>query len=376
MRSDITLGSVKVRLELIPILLFIALLSGVRLATAILFAIFVHEAGHFGAARLLGARDQKLVLQMTGAGSYVRNLESRGRKTLVLLAGPLSGVVLSGAAYGLTELGQEDIAAFGRDVLYAAVLWTGFQLSAFPPLDGGQILQLLLSPRLFSATAAWRMGWGLGLGAAIVVVLIDPAWLEPVILLTGMALILGRADSGYVRHVDAYAAWSRGDHAKVLQLVRRVPDYLDKHDRAMLLELGLFSAIERNDLAAIEEIAPDLPPCRPVVLAAVERLLSEDREPWGPKLAERALDAIDAEVVQPSAEDCERLVDLAFRYAIYEARHLRLDSALGLLERALDLGFRDIDRLRAHGDLRALEGHPRWLRICARLESDAPLSGS
>jgi hypothetical protein len=236
----------------------------------------------------------------------------------------------------------------------------------FPPLDGGQILRLALQDRNVGATFAWRLGWALGFLAAIVLVLIDSTNLQPVVLLTGMALILGRGESGYVRHVDAYALWEKGDHRGVLARVKKLPEYLDREDRAKLLELGLYAAKELGDQASAVELAAQLPPFRPVVMSIGEWLLTKDNS-GGAKIAQRALDALDEERTKiATPEERERYGDLTFRYAVHEARELRMDSALGLLERAVDLGFSDRDRTEAEPAFKPLLDSPRWTKVLGR----------
>jgi Zn-dependent protease len=358
MTSDVTLGPIRLRLELVPIIAGIAFVSSPSLALSFLLAIFVHELGHSLVARKLGITTPKIILQVTGGGSYIREVSEPRRRILVLLAGPAASTFLSAVA----------LVARSEDLFYAATVWSVYQLMPFPPLDGGQLLRIVLARRIESATLAWRLGWILGISIAVTFVLIDFGNLQPVVLLTGMALVLGRAESGYVRHLDAYAAWKRGDHRTVVNLANRVPEYLPPEDKRTLFELALRSAIELEDVRAIQSFSDHLPPYSPVVIAAAEWLLGR-REGYGAKLAQRALDALDHEQVKlTSREDRERWAELVFRFARWEAIELRGDSALGLLERAVELGFDDTDRLELDGDLLVLRGLPRWQAILRRIQ--------
>lgn len=356
MTSDFALGPIRVRLEVLPIVIGVGVLSGSwQYALALFASIAVHEVGHAFAAQLYGSR-APLTLQMTGGGSYVRDLPLARVKILVLLAGPIASAIFAGLAIFA-----------GPEFFYTAIVWAIYQAMPFPPLDGGQILRILLSQGGIGATFAWRIGWVLGFAVAVGLVLIDSNYLQPVVLLSGMALILGRGESGYVRHLDAYALWERGEHRALLAQVKNPPRYLDRDDRAGLLELGLFAAKELDDPAAAEELAAQLPPFRPVVMSTGEWLLIRDHAA-GAKIAQRALDALAEERVKLTGpEDRERYADLTFRYAVYEARALRADSALGLLERAAEFGFSDRDRAEAEPAFKHFLATPRWSKVLDRL---------
>jgi Zn-dependent protease len=335
-----------------------------------LLALFAHESAHYFMAVGVGGASAPLTLQVTGGGSYVRSIDSKAKTIMVLAAGPVASALLAVLALNLRLFVFEEtplFSGFFGALFYASAIWTIYQLTPFPPLDAGQILRVALAPKYMGATAAWRVGWALGFVAAGAWVLFDVKNAEPAVLLTGMALILGRAEAGYVRHLDAYAAWEKRDYKRVIELVQRVPDYLDKSDRWSLLELGMFAAMESEDAASLETIAQKLPPHRPVVMKAAEWLLVRGKA-FGAKIAQHALDALDHEVVKPNPEEKERFADVAFRFAVYEVKEGRVESALGLLERAVGLGFKDVDRIKADSDLARLETHPRFSAILAKIE--------
>src|SRR5688572_8965008 len=215
MKADFALGPVKVRLEVLPIVVGVALLSNWKYGLGLFAAICAHEVGHAFAGQIFGSK-APLVLQVTGGASYVRDLSVRRAQLIILAAGPVaSGIFAALAIFA------------GPEFFYSAIVWTIYQLMFFPPLDGGQMLRIVLASRGVSATLAWRLGWILGLLVVVGLVLVDSRNLQSVVLLTGMALILGRAESGYVRHLDAYALWERGDHRGVLGRTKNLPQYLD-----------------------------------------------------------------------------------------------------------------------------------------------------
>jgi hypothetical protein len=282
---------------------------------------------------------------------------------IVVLAGPMVSVA---GAVALLAVSRSGLSRSGQAFVYASMVWGAYQLSPYPALDGGQAIRAIFASRSKSATLLWRLQWLAGLLTSISIAYLFPSFLEEVVLLSGLALILGRAESGYVRHLDAYAAWERGDHKAVIELVRRLPDYLDRGDKMMLLELGLRSAMELEDEQAAEELGELLPPHRPAVLKAAEWLLSRNSS-IGAKLAQRALDALDAETVKPTPDELERFADATFRYAVFEAGQLNHESAIGLIERAIAFGFRDLDRIEADSALKPLARNPRYEGVIARL---------
>ncbi len=358
--SHFEVGPLRVRWE-VPLLgAVLAFLGTPRLAAAFLVVLALHELGHALAAFWAKA-PFVWWLQLSGAGPYVREL--RGMAAVaVLLAGPATGIVVVGVA--LCAFQFEATRPWARDLGYAGILWNGWQLLPFPPLDGGQLLLPRLLDRGVSATWAWRSGWIAGLVLAVSVALLFPNQLGPVIWLTAMVLILGRADAGYVRHFDAYRAFERGDHRQVLARVGGMPDFMDRQDAQRLLALGLASAYELEDPAAVEALAARLPAAHPVALGAATWLLLR-KQAYGGRLAEWALDAWDAERVKGSVERGV-WADLCFYYAVFEASEQRFESALGLLERAVGFGFDHGARLEAEPTFERLKEHPRFLAVMER----------
>ncbi len=115
------------------------------LAAWCLLASMMHEFGHMAFLVLLGARPRKLIFGMFGmrmetdAGQRL----SYGKQALILLAGPL----VNGAAAAVLWCGGVRPGAMVHTVLCL------FNLLPIEPLDGGQILQNLLSMRMEEETA-------------------------------------------------------------------------------------------------------------------------------------------------------------------------------------------------------------------------------
>lgn len=357
MLDDFAIGPVRIRIDFPLLVVGVGLVSDWPLAAGFGVAILLHELGHGLGLRLVG-QPFRLLLHVGGGGSYVHRLESVRARSIVLA----SGVVLGFLPSLLAQLVLTP--PWRGSVTYAAVVWTVFQVSPFPPLDGGLLLRQFLARRLGSATLAWRLGWVLGFAFAIILVTVDFRMLVPVVYLTGMTVILGRTEAGYVRHLDAFEAWERGEYRGVIDQVKAVPEYLGPSDARALVGLGLAAALQLEDVATVEDFAAKLPAHDPNVVGAAEWLLAR-AAPYGAKLADHALDALDAERVKADQIDRPRWADLCFRYAIFEAIELRPESALGLLERAIGFGFDDLDRLDAEGNFDRIRSNPRWSAVVA-----------
>jgi hypothetical protein len=362
MKQELEVGPVLIQLDFLLVIAGAALIASPSVAICLALAIGFHELGHALVGRWISRAPFRLVLQLAGGRAYVRGVESRNRRAIVLAAGPIASGALVVIGAQLYTTGFER----AYDLFYAALVWTGYQIAPYPTSDGGQLLRISLEKQIKSATAIWRVSWVLGLAFALGVVMLDPAFLAPAIWLTGMAVILGRSEAGYVRHLDAWAAWEKGDHAEVVRRVRAIPDYLDKRDRGPLLSLGVISAIELADRAAVEELSAKLPAHDTATIEAATWLLRRD-QPFGAKLAERALDSLDADVIKRAQIDGERWSEMAFRLAVYEANALRPESALGVLDRALELGYVHKERIEAEPAFARLTDNPRWKQILERL---------
>lgn len=372
---DLHLGPLRVRWDFLLVAVGVGLVSGLGrqdpgagLAMTLAFGLAVafHELGHAVGAALV-TRRFRMVLQLTGGGGALRDVPGRRAQTVVLLAGPVFGILPWLIGTALLQAGHEGwLAYFGAVLRYLGVVWAVFQLLPFPPMDGGLVLRGWLTHALGSATLAWRLGWVLGLASLLLILAVDARLLEPAVWLFGMTLLLGRGEAGYVRHMDAYGAWERGAYREVLSRVRGLPDYLPKEDREALSALGVAAAMELEDPAVVEEHATRLPAAHPRVVAAAEWLLRHQR-PFGARLAQQALDALDAERPEAKVVERERWADLAFQLAVFEARDLKVSSAIGLLERAVSLGFDHLDRLEAEAAFTGLHSQPRWAALLDRM---------
>lgn len=113
-------------------------LGGMSALCALMAAAAVHELGHLAAMELVGAKPQKLRLGMGGGVLDYAMAPSAAGEALILTAGPLAGLL-----FGLLCLSVRD--DFFHYTGLAALLATGFNLLPALPLDGGRLLELLLS---------------------------------------------------------------------------------------------------------------------------------------------------------------------------------------------------------------------------------------
>ncbi|MEQ9503410.1 MAG: hypothetical protein RIT81_41500 [Deltaproteobacteria bacterium] len=368
MLEDLAIGPVRLRIDFLLIPGGVALATQLPLGVAFLVAILVHELGHAIAHRIATGGPFVLYLQVGGGGSYVRDLPTARPQSIVLLAGPLFTLVPALVGHLVVQNADSNVIAWwGASLRFASLMWAGFQALPFPTLDVGLLLRRWLVKKTESAMLAWRIGWVLGFTVIVLVVTIDFSLIGWALWLTLVAVLLGRAEATYVKHVDAFAAWERKDHQTVLAMVNGLSDRSRREDRMPLYVLGLASALEIEDEKRVETLAAKLPAHHPSALGAGEWLLRRGRA-YGAKLAENALEAIDHERVKTKDIDRERYADLTFRYAIHEATELRPDSAMGLLERAVELGFDDLFRLEAEGSFVALHERPRYRAVIDRLQ--------
>ncbi|MBE6963799.1 MAG: hypothetical protein E7443_04240 [Ruminococcaceae bacterium] len=113
--------------------------NGIGLLLTVLGAAAVHEAGHWVALRCLGGEVRRLQLNVFGA---VMETDSRrltyGQEVLALLAGPAANFLGAAIAAGFRL-------AEARVFLGANLVLCLFNLLPIRPLDGGRVLELLVS---------------------------------------------------------------------------------------------------------------------------------------------------------------------------------------------------------------------------------------
>lgn len=145
--ADDNLRKTSLLKTIISLVLFIGLYYWVfkSWTSVLLFVtvIFLHESGHFIAMKCFGYTSVNMMF-VPFVGAYVSGQAtniSRGKKLIVLLAGPLPGIVIGTVCFALYTATLEPI--------YLKIAWPFLLLNLFNmlpifPLDGGQFFQVLL----------------------------------------------------------------------------------------------------------------------------------------------------------------------------------------------------------------------------------------
>ncbi len=124
-----------------------ALVYGWRYAVGLVALIFVHEMGHFLAARRSGLQvGAPVFIPFIGAWVAVENLQMDSEtEAYVALAGPVLGSV---AAFACFLVAQSTGERLWMALAYGGFFINLFNLIPLRPLDGGRIVQIL-SPRIW-----------------------------------------------------------------------------------------------------------------------------------------------------------------------------------------------------------------------------------
>ncbi len=129
---------------------------------AVLVAILVHELGHAGMGRLFGSRRVHIVLHAMGGLAIGADGRNRRERVLVILGGPVAGILLGvvalgvflGAAFVLPERALLLVGEFFGAVAWVGLGWGLINLLPIHPLDGGQVcLEIVEARRPFAGRA-------------------------------------------------------------------------------------------------------------------------------------------------------------------------------------------------------------------------------
>jgi Zn-dependent protease len=118
--------------------------------------LLLHELGHWSAMRLFGHRDARIrFIPFLGAATLTtKQFRKLSHEMIVLLAGPVPGIVLGLAIFRVIDFGRNPYAMLAAIML---VTINGLNLLPLHPLDGGRIVHALLTagrPRLDVALKA------------------------------------------------------------------------------------------------------------------------------------------------------------------------------------------------------------------------------
>src|SRR5687768_10168261 len=125
MKQELEVGPVLIRLDFLLVIAGAAIIASPLLAICLAAAITVHELGHAVAARWIARERFRMLLQLAGGRVYIRGVEAKNRRALVLSAGPIASGLLVVVGAQLYSHGFE----WAYDLFYAALIWTGYQLA-------------------------------------------------------------------------------------------------------------------------------------------------------------------------------------------------------------------------------------------------------
>ena len=127
-------------------------------------SLLFHELGHIAGMRLFGYRDLRVLFIpfLGAAASGTKEAAPGWQRCIVLLLGPLSGIVLAGALQVAFRPAPDTLVHEAALVLLGLNL---FNLLPLVPLDGGRILQITVFSRAPVLDAGFLLLACLGLGA-------------------------------------------------------------------------------------------------------------------------------------------------------------------------------------------------------------------
>jgi stage IV sporulation protein FB len=125
----------------------IALVTGTFIQFAIIITIvFIHELGHYVAARYYKWRIQKIILWVFGGIMVTDEHESRPLKEefIVTIAGPLQHIIIFIFLYLLHDFEIVSLYVFEEAMFFNGIILL-FNLLPIYPLDGGKICKVIVS---------------------------------------------------------------------------------------------------------------------------------------------------------------------------------------------------------------------------------------
>ncbi|MCU6711098.1 M50 family metallopeptidase [Paenibacillus sp. J5C_2022] len=199
-----------IRWSIHPLFVLIMVASAVTGYFAELITLFiivlVHEMGHVLVARSLGWTVKEVKLLPFGGVAEVEEAGGASAKedAIVAIAGPLQNVWMAAAAWGCGAFGIWD-AEWAQYVMMANVIIGSFNLLPIHPLDGGKLMQSLLSYFLhYYQALLWTARISLTLSGAMTLsallpVLLHGEGVQLNLFIIGVFLIA--SNWTYMRHV-------------------------------------------------------------------------------------------------------------------------------------------------------------------------------
>lgn len=155
---------------------------GWELASLLGGVLLLHEIGHVAVMAALGYRDRRLLfLPFFGAAAEERDDATPAREAIVLLAGPIPGLMLGLACLYVFFVGG---GLWWLALATTALIVNYFNLLPILPLDGGRVVETLLIGRFPRAQVFLLAAGALALGLG--------AWVfrDPILMAMALALII------------------------------------------------------------------------------------------------------------------------------------------------------------------------------------------
>ncbi len=177
--------------------IWLAVVFGIGIALAYFFAILIHEAGHYFAAKKLGFKLCKFAISPYGFSlSYYQQNMLREEELKIALAGPLANFVSAFLTISLWWI-FPDVFSFTYDFVVQSMLLGLFNLLPCFPLDGGRIF-ICLSSKIIQSKTAQKITIiiNLILGVFFLLMFFVSVFINfnPTLMLFGFFLIVGILD--------------------------------------------------------------------------------------------------------------------------------------------------------------------------------------
>lgn len=122
-------------------LVFFVLLNGVLASAVILFAAFIHEAGHILIANAVGAPIMRFDIEPWGGRIYYGGMTSYKQELAISLGGILFNLIF--APLGLIPA----LGVYGKMFFCGCIIYSLVNIIPMKSLDGGEVLRCLLCIR-------------------------------------------------------------------------------------------------------------------------------------------------------------------------------------------------------------------------------------
>jgi len=185
--------------------LWLLIVLGVPMALSYIFAILIHELGHFSVAKKCGYQLSKFSFSPYGVSlSYLEeNLENRD-EFWIALAGPLANLVFSLLVVGIWWI-FPSVYFFTSSFVEISILLALFNLLPAFPMDGGRIFVAVAS-HYFSSVLAKKITIFVNIVLSVLFFILFGVFcfvnFNPTYLLFAIFLVVGTLDLKFVSHYE------------------------------------------------------------------------------------------------------------------------------------------------------------------------------